>query len=94
MLSNSSIYDGGGNEAIAGFLSSGFIAVEEFAKLSLTTTEFDRGIIFDTSVNCTTAEIFCIILLVKVVEWRWTPVLLIVNPFGDEDVLSNVPLGL
>jgi hypothetical protein len=60
----------------------------------LTSSGFDRGIIFDASVNCMTAVIFCIILFVKVVEWRWIPVLLIVNPFGDEDVLSNVPLGL
>jgi uncharacterized membrane protein (DUF485 family) len=63
-------------------------------KLSFTVEEFERGISFAAFVIVITAVIFCIVFGFPfiVVASCCVPNLLAVNPAGNEDVFTNVPL--
>jgi uncharacterized membrane protein (DUF485 family) len=61
-------------------------------KLSFVVKEFERGISFAAFVIVITVVIFCIGFPFIVVASCCVPKLLAVNPAGNEDVFTNVPL--
>jgi hypothetical protein len=74
------------------FTSSIYYDCKICPKLSFTVEEFERGISFAAFVIVVTAVIFCIVFPFIVVASCCVPKLVAVNPAGNEDVFTNVPL--